>query len=97
MTFSPVFPVPDSGYVVTTHGFKKRVDALDTSFNDHKAAFKSKTTWEVFRALLVFHLCSVGPLVDNCEKVKNQSLLKHSTVNSLYCLVNVLIYVHSLQ
>ena len=34
---------------------------------DHKAAFKSKTTMEVFRALVVFQLCGIKKLVDNNE------------------------------
>ena len=65
------------GFVVTSHGYKKKVDKLDLTFLDHEAAFKSKTTWEVIRGLLVFHLCSIGPIVDNNEKVgaKNTKLI----------------------
>ena len=37
---------------------------------DHRAAFKSKTTWEVVRALVVFQLCGVKILVSNNEMVK---------------------------
>ena len=40
------------------------------SFQDHRAAFKSKTTWEVLRAMLVYQLCGINMLVDNNEKVK---------------------------
>ena len=36
-------------------------------FQDHRAAFKSKTTWEVVRALVVFQLCGVKVLVNNNE------------------------------
>ena len=39
-------------------------------FQDHRAAFKSKTTWEVVRALVVFQLCGVKILVSNNEMVK---------------------------
>lgn len=46
-----------------------RKDSLDLTFNDHEAAFKSKTTKELLRAILVFHLCSIKPLVENNEKV----------------------------
>jgi proline dehydrogenase len=47
-----------------------RTDALDLTFLDHNAAFKSKKTWEVLRAYLVFQLCSITPLVANNEKVR---------------------------
>ena len=36
---------------------------------DHNAAFKSKTTMEVLRALLVYKLCGIDQLVDNNEMV----------------------------
>jgi len=45
----------------------KRKDELDLSFEDHNAAFKSKTTMEVVRALVVFQLCGINKLVDNNE------------------------------
>lgn len=45
------------------------MDELDLRFLDHKAAFKSKTTWEVLRANIVFQLCSVGPLVEHNMKL----------------------------
>ena len=41
---------------------------------DHNAAFKSKTTMEVLRALVVFQLCGINKLVDNNEMV---SFLKY--------------------
>ena len=46
---------------------------------DHKAAFKSKTTMEVFRALVVFQLCGIKKLVDNnemasCAKEKTKNI-----------------------
>eukprot|EP00095_Tigriopus_kingsejongensis_P007525 maker-scaffold103_size370364-snap-gene-2.26 protein:Tk07525 transcript:maker-scaffold103_size370364-snap-gene-2.26-mRNA-1 annotation:"proline dehydrogenase isoform 2" len=63
-----VFTAVD-GYVVTAKGYKKKVDVLDLTFADHRAAFKSKSTWEVIRALLVFNLCSVGPLVEHNSKL----------------------------
>lgn len=49
---------------------ERKVDELDLTFLDHKAAFKSKTTWQVLRAYLVFNLCSIKPLVDNNEAVR---------------------------
>ncbi|KAK8728596.1 hypothetical protein OTU49_009038, partial [Cherax quadricarinatus] len=49
---------------------KEKKDPLDLTFCDHEAAFKSKTTWEVLRALLVFQMCGIQSLVDNNEKVR---------------------------
>jgi len=47
----------------------RKKDTLDLSFEDHTAAFKSKTTWEVLRALLVFQMCGINIIVDNNEKL----------------------------
>lgn len=44
-------------------------DPLDLSFNDARAAFKSKTTWEILRAYLVYQMCSSETLVENNMKV----------------------------
>lgn len=46
-------------------------DPLNTSFNDPIAAFKSKTTWELFRAYCVYFMCSSEYLVENNMKVKD--------------------------
>lgn len=35
------------------------------SFDDHEMTFRSKTTWEVFRAYIVYQLCSYDYVVDN--------------------------------
>ncbi|ETN58676.1 sluggish A [Anopheles darlingi] len=43
-------------------------DPLDVSFNDPNAAFKSKTTFELIRAYLVYVLCSSEFLVENNMK-----------------------------
>lgn len=47
----------------------KDKDPLDLTFCDYRNAFKSKTNSELLRALLVFHLCSIQPLVDNNAKL----------------------------
>lgn len=47
----------------------KRRDPLDLAFEDAKAAFKSKTNWELTRAYIVYTLCSIEPLVDNNMKI----------------------------
>ncbi|KAI5725325.1 hypothetical protein M8J77_023846 [Diaphorina citri] len=44
-------------------------DPLDLSFANPEAAFKSKTTWEVLRAYIVYQLCSSSFLVDNNMKL----------------------------
>ena len=51
------------------HTGVRKTDELDLTFLDHQAAFKSKTTWEVLRAYIVFNLCTIKPLVDNNEMV----------------------------
>lgn len=48
---------------------KSKRDPLDTSFNDPEASFKSKTTWEVIRAYLVYTMCSSNYLVENNMKL----------------------------
>lgn len=44
-------------------------DPLDTGFDDPIAAFKSKTTWELVRAYIVYIMCSSEYLVENNMKV----------------------------
>lgn len=46
-------------------------DPLDITFGDAKAAFKSKTNWELVRAYVVYTLCSFDYLVDNNMKVSD--------------------------
>ncbi|XP_021936337.1 proline dehydrogenase 1, mitochondrial isoform X1 [Zootermopsis nevadensis] len=48
-------------------------DPLDLTFEDHVAAFKSKTTWEIIRAYVVYTLCSSEYLVEH-----NMTLLRFS-------------------
>lgn len=48
-------------------------DSLDLSFEDAKAAFKSKTNWELLRALVVYQMCSYETLVTNNMKVSDSS------------------------
>lgn len=50
-------------------------DPLDTGFNDPIAAFKSKTTWELIRAYVVYLMCSSEYLVENNMKVKKKMCL----------------------
>lgn len=51
------------------HAKGQRRDVLDATFDDAHAAYKSKTTWEIFRALLVYTLCSSNYLVENNMKL----------------------------
>lgn len=46
-------------------------DQLDLSFQDARAAFQSKTTWEVVRGYLVYTLCTSRYLVDNNAMVSS--------------------------
>lgn len=50
-------------------GTQSPKDELDVSFNNPEAAFKSKTTWELVRAYLVYMMCSSGYIVENNLKV----------------------------
>ncbi|UYV61265.1 PRODH, partial [Cordylochernes scorpioides] len=66
-------------------------DPLDLTFENTKAAFKSKTTSELIRALVVLRLCSFRFLIDNNEKliklgrkVLGQSLFQHVMKKSFY-------------
>ena len=42
---------------------------LDLSFEDGKTAFKSKSTLELMRGLLVFQVCSINFLIENQKTV----------------------------
>lgn len=56
--------------VETTQTEKARLpDPLDLTFEDTKSAYKSKTTWELFRALLVLKLTKYDYLVENHQKL----------------------------
>ncbi|KAK9751874.1 Proline dehydrogenase [Popillia japonica] len=44
-------------------------DPLDITFEDSIAAFKSKTTWELLRAYIVYTLCSFETLVEHNMKL----------------------------
>lgn len=45
-------------------------DPLDVSFNNPIAAFKSKTTWELIRAYIVYTICSSSYLVEHNMQVR---------------------------
>lgn len=67
-------PAPTSSSYSTaatteSSGAARNWDPLDVGFNDPIAAFKSKTTWELCRAYLVYMLCSSEFLVENNMKV----------------------------
>lgn len=62
--------VNENAAVDTASQDDKDKDPLDLTFCDYRNAFKSKTNSELLRAMLVFHLCSIQPLVDNNAKVR---------------------------
>jgi proline dehydrogenase len=45
-------------------------DPLDLTFEDNVAAFKSKTTWEILRAYVVYATCSYEYLVEHNMTVR---------------------------
>ncbi|XP_023216644.1 proline dehydrogenase 1, mitochondrial-like [Centruroides sculpturatus] len=47
----------------------RQPDPLDLTFEDTKSAYKSKTTWELFRAFLVLKLTKYDYLVENHQKL----------------------------
>ena len=61
---------PGNNAPSTSQVLNRKVDDLDMGFMNHTAAFKSKSTWQVFRGYVVYQLCSIGPLVEHNEKVK---------------------------
>ncbi|XP_037943937.1 proline dehydrogenase 1, mitochondrial isoform X2 [Teleopsis dalmanni] len=44
-------------------------DPLDVGFNDPNAAFKSKTTWELIRAYIVYTICTSEKIVEHNLKL----------------------------
>ena len=45
-------------------------DTVDLSFENTAEAYKSKTNFDIARALLVFNLCSIRPVVENNKQVR---------------------------
>lgn len=60
-----------AGMQTNSDGTVSPKDALDVSFNNPSAAFKSKTTWELVRAYLVYLMCSSGYIVEHNLKVSD--------------------------
>jgi proline dehydrogenase len=60
------------GYDATVEGKSSQHprDPLDLTFEDHVAAFKSKTTWEILRAYIVYTTCSSEYLVEHNMTVR---------------------------
>ena len=50
-------------------------ETVDLSFENTAEAYKNKTNFEIVRALLVFNLCSIRPLVDHNKKVRTDVVL----------------------
>jgi len=44
-------------------------DQLDLTFCDARQAYRSKSTWEILRGIIVFKLCSIETLVENNQKL----------------------------
>jgi len=56
-------------------------DPLDLTFEDNVAAFKSKTTWEILRAYVVYTMCSYENLVEH-----------NMTVRKIYCCILICVF-----
>ena len=55
-------------------------------FDDPKQAFKSKTTWEIVRALAVFKICSIDLIVKNNKMVSwaiEHYITSHFLINEI--------------
>ena len=50
-------------------------ETVDLSFENTAEAYKSKSNFEIVRALLVFNLCSIRPLVDHNKEVRIDILI----------------------
>lgn len=64
-------------------------DKLDITFEDSKAAFKSKTTWELIRAYIVYMICSSNYIVENNLKV---NVTVHNRNNAATYLIHNLLH-----
>jgi len=74
---------------------KPKWDSLDTSFADPEATFKSKTTWEILRAYIVYQLCSSSYLVENNMQVTVRT--SNTSVVHLYVLkTQCYVYIHGI-
>jgi len=62
-------PAQQDAFTAPTISRDRKKDSLDLTFEDHSAAFKSKTTWEVLRALMVFKVCGISLVVENNERL----------------------------
>jgi len=68
-SFISLHPAATSVALFHTHRTPLAKDALDLTFNDHRAAYKSKKTSEVARAYFVLSLCGIKPLVKHNDKL----------------------------
>ena len=62
-------PVVTAESAVSSDQDKFQKDELDLTFENTKDAYKSKTTWELMRALMVLKLTTIDYLVENHQKV----------------------------
>ena len=63
-------------------------DTVDLSFENTAEAYKSKTNFDLIRALLVFNLCSIRPLVDRNKEVKGVIYCTIRSVIAFSLLIN---------
>ncbi|KAG8238024.1 hypothetical protein J437_LFUL014992 [Ladona fulva] len=65
-----------------------RRDKLDLSFEDSVAAFKSKTNWEIFRAYIVYTICSSNYVVENNMKIRLQEGVEKKFLSKVVALTD---------
>lgn len=64
----------DAGGSSAAEAEKYQKDELDLTFENAKDAYKSKSTWEIVRAIMVLKLTTSDFLVENNQKVRFQFL-----------------------
>ena len=72
-TFSPSALSHSQRCAVTAAAAVSQPNSVMLDFEDHKAVFKHKTTWELVRGLLILRVCSVNAFVDNSLAVSEQN------------------------
>ena len=77
-------PMPADMYQLAADGSRLSPSAElpGFTFDDGKNAYRSKTSWEIVRALTVFRLCSFDFLINRNKQVSRSSYVKTGTPSS---------------
>ncbi len=60
----------DDSAAIADVGVDSAYEKIDLSFGNAAECFKSKTNRDLIRALMVFNMCSIGPLVEKNKEVR---------------------------